>query len=924
MKKFAGILTCLLLLFSAAAAQAQCTLDDALDAPDLTWETGGDASWFCQDSGGAYEGATMAQSGPIGDSQLTWLQTTVTVNTPKIVSFYWKVSSGVNDYLSFYINGNLQSPSISQENGWTRQTYTIGSGTYTLRWEYAKDASGSSGSDCGLVDKVEILDPVVAAMLEHYAEMYALPRIPTPLFAKDRVAKAQPDECYDNGTVGVPDGDGNCALGRPKTNQAYVWGLARSGNLWFGTAPNVLCLVMAIMTGSPVEAPNFVCEFDQADNATNRLGDWRSPQIFEYNPETMLLTDQTPLDMTNPAYKTLGLRSAGALDGVVLLAGPSFDGTAVNVFAFSDDGTYLGAHVLNEYNNIRQWVVYDGVMYTGVSRTADGEGRILRWNGNAMDPFAFEVVGKLDLDAANMVVHNDRLFVATWPSFGFSSPGLGGLAGLWMSPEIPDDGLRGSDNESWQQVWRVDEYEPDTLVARTYGGGALASYNGTLYWGTMHVPFIATMAAMQAYQGHLIDLTGLDGSFGSDDLVATALGTHRAVSIFSSTFENSATTVELLYGDEYLPVYDPASRGYTIAEDDLHRNKMDNPVPKFGPSGMGNFFNSYTWTMDLGFTDQPDKGGVLLGTFDWSLVARELAEALLGGSPEFSAFALVLDQIQQLYSSYGADLYVIQNEDEPFTLESMNGAGNEFNYGIRTMLIPDTAAAVPEGEAPAANGECQKGYRGMANPFNLADEGGWELVEIYPLPELAVVSPAAGMPMPNGIYTVFALGTDDKGAAAPAMIVPFVIDNDCVQDSDCDDGLWCTGTETCNETFGACTLGIAACGTDQVCDEDNDTCVECLADGDCDGDTPVCDMAQNLCVGCLADSDCDGDAPVCDTAQNSCVELKRTCLRSRRRSRPGLRPGCMRSASVTASAQLRFCNTRCRQTGNLPQPAHDV
>jgi hypothetical protein len=31
----------------------------------------------------------------------------------------------------------------------------------------------------------------------------------------------------------------------------------------------------------------------------------------------------------------------------------------------------------------------------------------------------------------------------------------------------------------------------------------------------------------------------------------------------------------------------------------------------------------------------------------------------------------------------------------------------------------------------------------MANPFNLADEGGWELVEIYPLPELVVVAPAS-------------------------------------------------------------------------------------------------------------------------------------------------------------------------------------
>jgi hypothetical protein len=736
-------------------------------------------------------------------------------------------------------------------------------------------------------------------LLEYYAEIYAMPRIAQPLFAKKAVAKAQADECYDNGTAGVPDGEGMCTVGDPKVNQAYVWGLAQSGNLWFGTAPNVLCMVMSVFGLPPFEAQNFVCEFDQADNATNSLGDWRDPQIFEYNPDTMDLTEHTPPDMiVNP---TLGIRSAGALDGVVLLAGPSFDSQNVNVFAFADDGTYLGMHVFTQYNNIRQWIVHDGVMYTGVSRTDDGEGRILRWNGDAIDPFQFEVVGRIDLDAANMVVHRNRLFVTTWPSFALSSPGMGGgLAGLWMSPEIPVQGLTGSDNDTWQRVWGVEDYEPDQLVARTYGGGALASYDGTLYWGTMHVPFIGTMAALRADAFDIIDLGGLDNSTGTDDIIATALGTHRAISIFSSTFETSATTVELLYGDEYLPVYDPASRGYTIAYDDMHRNNMSNPVPKWGPSGIGNFFNAYTWTMDLGFDDVANRGGVLLGTFDWSRVAREMAEVVLGGIiPEFEVFSFVLDQLQQLYASYGADLYVIQNADEPFRLDSIDGAGNEFNYGIRTMLIPDTAA-VPVGAVPAANGDCQKGYLGMANPFNLSEQGGWELVEIYPLPEIDVIAPAfqelvqgdivlqaqdlsacplssvvfyvtdifaqvsmfpasfndatgmweyalstAGMPMPNGIYTVFALGADAEGVAAQGGVVPFVIANDCVQDSDCDDGLWCSGIETCNETLGTCEAGLWPCDPGLVCDEDNETCVECLADSDC-GAGYKCDAS--LCV----------------------------------------------------------------------------
>jgi hypothetical protein len=120
------------------------------------------------------------------------------------------------------------------------------------------------------------------------------------------------------------------------------------------------------------------------------------------------------------------------------------------VFAFSDDGTYLGMQVLAEYSNIRQWVVYDGVLYTGLSRTADGQGRMLRWSGDISDPFQFEVVGKLDLDPANLDrSHDGRLFADNLAEFRAWRNGSTRtvMAGLWMSPEIPDEGLTGSDND---------------------------------------------------------------------------------------------------------------------------------------------------------------------------------------------------------------------------------------------------------------------------------------------------------------------------------------------------------------------------------------------------------------------------------------------------------------------------------------------
>jgi hypothetical protein len=753
-------------------------------------------------------------------------------------------------------------------------------------------------------------------LLAYYAETYATPSIPMPLFVKNRVAKAEADECYDNGTVGVPDEFDNCTAGDPKTNQAYVWGMARSGNLWFGTVANTQCLIIGGLAGGlgfglpAIEAENFVCEFSEADNATNSLGDWRPPQIFEYDSDTFMVTDRTPQDLIN--NPTLGIRSAGAIDGIVLLAGPSLDGTAVNVFAFSDDGAYLGMDVLPEYNNIRDWEVYDGVMYTGVKTTVGDEGRVLRYNGFSTGPFALdlEVVGKLDLDATNMTVHRNRLFVTTWPSLSVMSMNPN-VMGLWMSPEIPQGiGLTGSDNESWQKVWSVTDYEPDQIVARTYGGGALASYDGTLFWGTMHVPMTGTLAAIVAAERGLINLKGLDNeTMGADDIVATALGTHRAISIFSSTFETSSTTIDLLYGNEYLPVYDPAARSYTIDTDNssLHRNNMPNPVPKFGPAGIGNFFNAYTWTMDVGFENNRS-GGVLLGTFDWSFVARDLVGIILedlvdDGTEAGMAFELIMmvfDEFMEQYS-YGADLFVIQDPDEPFILESSNGAGNYLNYGIRTMLMPESVSA-PSMNGPAAlsEDECGLGYFGMANPFNLAEEGGWELIQLYPIPELALVAPTvqefvmgdytlraqdlsacplgsvefilsnalaqtyilsaaynsetglweAVLPtiqFPNGIYFVLTRGTDADGFPSADLPRVFIIDNECSRDSDCDDGLFCTGVETCDTGNGTCVSGPLPCDSESVCDEDNATCVECLETGDCEFGY-VCEETAGVCA----------------------------------------------------------------------------
>ena len=518
-----------------------------------------------------------------------------------------------------------------------------------------------------------------------------------------------------------------CIGGQPKVNQAYVWGLVKNGtNVWFGTIANTHCLVMGSYLGLsiPNENLSWVCEFGNSTTSPllpAPLRDFRSPKVYIYNTTTDTLTDKTPLIIAAGAphstrlNATIGLRSAGSIGNLVILAGPSLAG-GINLFAFNGlTGAFINSTTLIAFNDIRKWLVVNGVLYTTVGNSGScAGGSVLRWTGTIANPFTYDVVGNLDSTGAELAVHEGRLFVATWPDCA--------LAGLYMSPVIPVGGLTNANAGGWTKVWKADDYEPDPTVAGTYGGGALYSFEGYLYWGTMHVPFLATVSAASSLD---LDADG-SGSVDTDELLTTALGTYRAINIFRG--RNFATTpqLEVLYGLQYLPVYDATAKNYTIANDSLHQNKMPNPVPKWGLPGFGNFFNVYTWSM----AEYNDR--LFIGTFDWSyLLAQGFLEI---GFDSMATPPLPPEQAQiiaDLYNQikeyqvqfpwyvWGADLYRIDSSNGPAIPEDVAGLGNFTNYGIRNMIHGSGL------------------YIGMANPMNLLTdpndelpEGGWELISL--------------------------------------------------------------------------------------------------------------------------------------------------------------------------------------------------
>jgi hypothetical protein len=537
-------------------------------------------------------------------------------------------------------------------------------------------------------------------------------------------AKAQPDECF----VGVgsasnqfPAGP-SCSTGTPKVNQAYVWGLTEaSSQLWFGTAANVECLVLGGFLGlsTPIQTSSYACEFGAN---VQFHSDWRPPKIYSYNLSSKKLTAQA----TVPGLtSTLGIRSAGSLNGVVFLAGPSLQGTGIYLFAYSSAGAFLGSTQLSNYRDIRQWVVFNNNLYTGV-QAADGTGRILHWIGNQANPFQFEEVGQTDAEVSYLAVQGSRLYATTWG--GANTPNRV-PSGLWVSPV--ETVLSPNDLTGWQEIWNVNNYEVDPVTAATLLGGAIASYQGSLYFGLMQVPFTGALAHYAAYPS---------APSGPLDKLLAIAGATRAIPIFRTNGNPANVQTQMLYGAAQLPLYNNTTQTWSLVPN------AAGSTPLYGPPGFGNPFNTYTWSANV------YANHLFFGTFDWSyllgdglpLIAQELGfsevnlDALMnafgplalinGLFPDFAHLVgpqffeeLAQGQLPPIVTNllehtlYGADLWRFDNNRSPAQPENVTGVGNYLNYGIRTMVSDSSHL-----------------YLGTANPMNLKTapgqaDGGWEL-----------------------------------------------------------------------------------------------------------------------------------------------------------------------------------------------------
>ncbi|MDF1763477.1 MAG: hypothetical protein P1U57_08720, partial [Oleibacter sp.] len=248
------------------------------------------------------------------------------------------------------------------------------------------------------------------------------------------------------------------------------------------------------------------------------------------------------------------------------------------------------------------------------------------------------------------------------------------------------------------RIWGSEDYEPDSLVASTYGIGQTVEFEGWIYWGTLHVP--------AATVGKARDIYGATSTLANLSLLLQK--THRGSQLFRGrNLGTPAQEIELLYGGYVFKDGVPTGQypvsqarkswlgGYTnVGQFKNQMNKM-NQVPRFGRSGFGNQANQYLWSL-IKFN-----GDLYIGTFDYTDI---LQFSILGSPVAFNSNG---------NSVPGADLYKLDTEDMSLDPIFLDGAGNPDNYGIRNIIQVGDAM-----------------YLGTAGNSNLSPNGGWQLLKV--------------------------------------------------------------------------------------------------------------------------------------------------------------------------------------------------
>lgn len=171
--------------------------DDQLN-PNLTWNTGsGNKAWTIVEDENA-PGGHCLRSPVLEDNKTSYVYIGVTTQVDDVFSFYHKTSTENGDKLILMFNSETVG-SWGGVTDWTKSEYVLKAGSNTIRIGFKKNAQGSGGDDCVMIDQITL--PPMAELILYAGDDESI--CPLNTYTPNSYA------CHQNTVQWSSDGDGS-------------------------------------------------------------------------------------------------------------------------------------------------------------------------------------------------------------------------------------------------------------------------------------------------------------------------------------------------------------------------------------------------------------------------------------------------------------------------------------------------------------------------------------------------------------------------------------------------------------------------------------------------------------------------------------------------------------------------------------------
>ncbi len=583
---------------------------------------------------------------------------------------------------------------------------------------------------------------------------------------------------------------------KARRNASYVWGAAQTGSeIWFGSLNNAWYGWMVKHLRLPIAVSAFQTEIE----ASNLTAPPAPGQLYIFNTKKENIEIIDPKKFKNAvgcdfakelisgptgyrdgkfigqSPKTYGFRAAGSFDGIVFFIGHAILGQQsvkessdgyLRIFAFeAATRTYLGSADFL-FDSARRMIGLkhpDGssALYTfmGPDQTLGQAGTAktigLRWVAtNRLKPFeggqinGFDIITTDDFNfegaPGEFAIANDKqdrthLVVSTWAHpKAIKEPSYRG-GNLLLSNTMPSNGFSKTNPVVFSTLFRFEDFDADPAIAKGYEMGAMAMFDGYLYFGSMHLGQSSGADKLRELYPQQFPVVP-DGVYSTTEQ-ELAIKAWRSASIFRmklNGFDQSTKFVaELLYGEEKQWTFD----GTKWSE---KPNRMG-LKPLYGSSGWGKPLNVYTWTaivhdeklyiggFDVGsgmndyymnastpIHNKPGELGRIYPDHFYMADGKVIPVEQMTGKPwqdivRNNPMSYVYEWAKTLPGEHasGAPMIVFENTHSPAKIVTLTGFGNAANNGVRNAAIVDG-----------------KLYIGTSTYSNLGNSAGLEFYEI--------------------------------------------------------------------------------------------------------------------------------------------------------------------------------------------------